>query len=80
MTIQSRVSECDKIYSILVKQVTRAIKQREMSLLNLSTESGIAQERLAAIIEGRSREVTLRELAGLSLSLGVSLETLIAES
>ena len=80
MTMQSRVNECAKIYSILIKQVTRAIKQREMSLLNLSTESGIAQERLTAIIEGRSREVTLRELAGLSLSLSVSLETLIEES
>lgn len=80
MTMQSRVGESGSLYRTLVKHVTQAIQARGMSLPNLSIDSGIAEERLTAIIEGHSKEVTLRELVGLSLALGVTLPALLGGS
>lgn len=80
MTMQDRVNQNAGIYGNLVKQVSEMIKVRGMSQPDLATESGIAEERLTSILRGQSREVTLRELVGLSLALGVSLAALLADS
>lgn len=80
MTMQDRVNQSAGIYGNLVKQVSEMTKVRGMSQPDLATESEIAEERLTSILRGQSREVTLRELVGLSLALGVSLAALLAES
>ena len=80
MTMQDRVNQNAGIYGILVKQVSEMTKARGMSQPDLVSESGIAEERLTSILRGQSREVTLRELVGLSLALGVPLAALLAES
>ncbi len=80
MTMQDRVNQNADIYGNLVKQVSEMTKVRGMSQPDLAIKSGIAEERLTSILRGQSREVTLRELVGLSLSLGVSLAALLADS
>jgi len=80
MTMQDRVNQNAGIYGNLVKQVSEMTKARGMSQLDLATKSGIAEERLTSIMRGQSREVTLRELVGLSLALEVSLAALLADS
>ena len=80
MTMQDRVNQNADIYGNLVKQVSEMTKVRGMSQPDLAIKSGIAEERLTSILLGQSREVTLRELVGLSLSLGVSLAALLADS
>lgn len=80
MTMQDRVNQNAGIYGNLVKQVSEMTKARGMSQLDLATKSGISEERLTSIMRGQSREVTLRELVGLSLALEVSLAALLADS
>ena len=80
MTMHDRVNQNADIYGNLVKQVSEMTKVRGMSQPDLAIKSGIAEERLTSILRGQSREVTLRELVGLSLSLGVSLAALLADS
>jgi transcriptional regulator with XRE-family HTH domain len=78
--MQDRVNQNAGIYGNLVKQVSEMTKARGMSQLDLATKSGISEERLTSIMRGQSREVTLRELVGLSLALEVSLAALLADS
>ena len=80
MTMHGRVNKSAKLYGTLVKQVSATASERGMSRLRLATESGIAEERLSLILGGHAREVTLRELAGLSVALDVSLTALLADS
>jgi hypothetical protein len=80
MTMPSRRDERGSIYCILAKQVTLAVEECGMPLPDVSTESGIPEERIVEILDGQSRDITLRELAGLSLALGVSLPDLITDS
>jgi transcriptional regulator with XRE-family HTH domain len=77
--MQDRVNQNAGIYGILVKQVSEMTKARGMSQPDLASESGIAEERLTSILRGQSRDVTLRELVGLSLALGVPLAALLAD-
>ncbi len=80
MTMQDKISRSSGIYDNLVKQVNETITERGISRLNLAVESEIDEERLTSILDKQTREVTLRELVGLSLALGVSLAALLAES
>lgn len=80
MTMQDRVNQNAGIYGILVKQISEMTKARGMSQPDLASESGIAEKRLTSILRGQSREVTLRELVGLSLALDVPLAALLADS
>lgn len=80
MTMHDRIDKSAAVYGTFVEQVSKAIEARGISRPALSTNSGIAEERLLSILGGHPREVTLRELAGLSLALGVSVAALLAES
>jgi DNA-binding Xre family transcriptional regulator len=80
MTMHGRVNKSASLYGTLVKQVITTASERGMSEPRLATDSGIAEERLTSILAGQAQEVTLRELAGLSLALGVSLTALLADS
>lgn len=80
MTMQDRFNKSADLYGTLVKQVIETSQARGISLLNLALESGMAEERLTSILGGQPCEVTLRELVGLSLALGVPLAALLSES
>tara|TARA_R110000823_G_scaffold106375_5_gene224985 strand:+ start:989 stop:1180 length:192 start_codon:yes stop_codon:yes gene_type:complete len=49
-----------------------------LSVAELVQASTIEQDRLLNIFEGKAPDITLREIAGISLALGVSLEILLA--
>lgn len=68
------------LHGILGKQVTIRSEQRGLSISELSSASIIEEERLSGILSGQADGVTLRELAGLSLALGVSLAALLSDS
>lgn len=80
MTMPNRINNSADLYGTFVKQVSLTTEARGLSRVNLANKSGIAEERLTSILSDRAREVTLRELVGLSLALGVSLAALLAES
>lgn len=68
------------LHGILGKQATIQSEQRGLSISELSSASIIEEERLSGILSGQAGSVTLRELAGLSLALGVSLAALLSDS
>jgi hypothetical protein len=78
--MHDRINKSASVYGTFVRQVSEQSKSRGMTPIILSSESGIASERLTSILDGQSREVTLRELVGLSLALGVPLSSLLSES
>jgi DNA-binding Xre family transcriptional regulator len=80
MTMHGRVNKSARLYGALVKQVSTTASERGISNPTLATESGIPEERLNLILEGQAQEVTLRELAGLSIALDVSLTALLGDS
>ena len=49
-----------------------------LSVTELVKASTIEEDRLINIFEGKAPDITLREIAGISLALGVSLEVLLA--
>lgn len=80
MTMPDRIENSADLYGTFVKQVSLTTESRGLSWTILASKSGIAEERLSSILNDKAREVTLRELVGLSLALGVTLAALLAES
>lgn len=80
MTMPNRINNSADLYGTFVKQVSLTTESRGLSWTSLANKSGMTEERLSSILSDKPREVTLRELVGLSLALGVSLAALLAES
>jgi len=78
--MHDRSNKSTSIYGTLVKRINENTKLRGITPLNLASASDIASERLTSILNGHSREVTLRELVGLSIALDISLSALLSES
>ena len=66
------------VYAALAAQARRQIHARKLTLEGVAAASGIARPRLDDILDGRARDVSLRELAGLGLALGLTLPELLA--
>ena len=80
MTMQNRGTSRADLRGILRKQTIIQSKQRGLSLSALATASIIDETRLSGILTGEVDDVTLRELAGLSLALDVPLTALLSDS
>lgn len=80
MTMQNRGTSRADLRGILRKQTIIQSKQRGLSLSELATASIIEETRLSGILTGEVDDVTLRELAGLSLALDVPLTALLSDS
>ena len=80
MTMQNRGMSRSDLRGILRKQTIIRSKQRGLSLSELATASIIEETRLSGILTGEVDDVTLRELAGLSLALDVPLTALLSDS
>ena len=80
MTMQNRGTSRADLRGILRKQTIIQSKQRGLSLSELATASIIDETRLSGILTGEVDDVTLRELAGLSLALDVPLTALLSDS
>lgn len=78
--MQNRGTPKTGLHGILVKQATIQSKQRGLSISELASASIIEEERLNGILSGQAGDITLRELAGLSLALDVSLTALLSDS
>src|SRR3546814_14843914 len=66
------------VYAALAAQARRQIEARKLTLEGVAPASAIARPRLDAILDGRARDVSLRELAGLAMALGLTLPELLA--
>src|SRR3546814_17281279 len=71
-------SDLNDVYAALAAQARRQIEARKLTLEGVAPASGIARPRLDDILDGRARDVSLRELAGLALALGLTLPELLA--
>ena len=80
MTMQNRGTSRADLRGILRKQAIIRSKQRGLSLSELASASIIEETRLSGILTGEVDDVTLRELAGLSLALDVPLTALLSDS
>src|SRR3546814_13023910 len=71
-------SDLNDVYAALAAQARRQIEARKLTLEGVAPASGIARPRLDDILDGRARDVSLRELAGLALALGLPLPQTLA--
>src|SRR3546814_9819260 len=56
-------SDLNDVYAALAAQARRQIEARKLTLEGVAPASGIARPRLDDILDGRARDVSLRELA-----------------
>lgn len=80
LNMHSRGTPKPDLHDILRKQTIIRFKQRGLSLSELAAASIIEETRLSGILTGEANGITLRELTGLSLALGVPLTALLSES
>lgn len=65
------------VHNTVVARVRAEVDRQGMALHALAVASSIPETRIQAIFDGDAAEITLRELAGLSLALGVTVITLL---
>lgn len=77
--MNSRSSETDtpRVHGIFVERARSHACDKGLSLTELVETSTISEDRLLNIFDGKATNITLREIAGISLALGVSLEALL---
>lgn len=80
VNMHSRGTSKPDLHDILRKQTIIRFKQRGLSLSELAAASIIEETRLSGILTGEANGITLRELTGLSLALGVPLAALLSDS
>ena len=64
-------------YALLHRRANAEIERCGLTIIELSNASQIGVDRLQSILDGRAREVTLRELAALALAIGVTVTALL---
>lgn len=74
----NRGSDKPSVHRIFAEKARTIACSGDLSLPELGRESTIAEDRLLTIFEGNAPDITLREIAGISLALGVSLDRLLA--
>ena len=71
------VTSIDCLYTGLYRRVGECLADSDTELPGIAAVAGMTTQRLMAIRDGVAREVTLREIAGLSLAFGLAPEHLL---
>jgi hypothetical protein len=74
------VRDVDMIYEAFRQRIIEVYTLSGVSTDNMVLHSCMSAERINSIVNGTAREITLREVAGLSIALNVSVERLLASS
>lgn len=77
MSNRNRGSNAQSVHRTFVKKARETAYSSGITLDELANSSTINEDRLLSIFEGKASDITLRELAGISLALGVSVEQLL---
>lgn len=72
--------EGSSLNQTLASQTASECNKAGMSVPQLALASAIDVERLHSIMDGKARDITLREIAGLVIGLGTSLSVLLGDS
>jgi hypothetical protein len=78
MSSRNRGSGIPSVHGIFVERARAVARNSGLTLVELVKASTIGEDRLLSIFEGKASDITLRELAGISVALGVPVETLLA--
>jgi DNA-binding Xre family transcriptional regulator len=79
MTMLNNRGEGSSLKQTLANQTASECSKAGMSVAQLALASAIDVERLNSIMNGKARDITLREIAGLALGLGTSLSVLLGD-
>ncbi|KMS51604.1 hypothetical protein [Sphingobium cupriresistens] len=80
MTMLNNRDEGLSLTQTIANQTASGCKKMGLSLAQLALASAIDVERLHSIMDGKAKEITLREIAGLALGLGISPSVLLGDS
>ena len=72
--------EGSSLNQTLASKTASECNKAGMSVPQLALASAIDVERLHSIMDGKARDITLREIAGLAFGLGTSLSVLLGDS
>ena len=78
MSSRHRGSEKPSVHGIFAERARSLACNSGIALDDLVQASTIDEDRLLSIFGGDAPDITLRELAGISVALGVPVETLLA--
>jgi len=78
MTGQKRGERVNRIYATFFARAKAQAKMRRLTISDLAESTTMSEERIAAILEGFARDVTLYELAALSVVLDISVTDLLS--
>lgn len=78
MTGHNREGRVNDVYSVLLTRAKAEADRKSLTISDLAVSSSITENRLNDIFEGRAREITLRELTGLSIALDIPVADLLS--
>ncbi|MBT0671664.1 helix-turn-helix transcriptional regulator [Novosphingobium profundi] len=59
------------VYRTLYLRTLGAVQERKLAVPDLAFASALPEARIVSILEGKARDITLTELAGLCTALGM---------
>lgn len=78
MTGHKREKRVNDVYASLHIRAKAEADKKNLTIGDLAAASTLPEERLQAIFDGRAREITLRELAALSMALDIPIIDLLS--
>jgi hypothetical protein len=78
MRSATKDSDVDDLYAALLQRTRAEADRAGLTPRELAAEAAISEDRALSIVEGSARDVTLWELVGVALALGLPVTSLLS--